>query len=192
MELFTPRLNLREFRESDFVPFRELEAHPATYHYESIHPDEAATRVYLEKAQSDALKTVRTRYRFAVSIRPNDEVRGRVTLALINDSIREWEIGWALHPDFWGKGIATEAARHLLEFAITDLKAHRVVAFSHAQNTASIRIMKKIGMQQEGLLRETRLWNGAWSDEVVFSILDRQWDAVRLCWLLAHPPGFEG
>jgi len=54
-----------------------------------------------------------------------------------------------------------------------------VAAFSHAQNTASLRIMKKIGLQQEGLLRETRLWNGAWSDEVVFSTLDRQWGGVR-------------
>jgi len=101
MELLTPHLTLREFRESDFVLFRELEAHPKTYRFESARPDDAQIRAYLENAQSDALQTPRTRYRFAVIIRPSDEVRGRVTLALINDSIREWEIGWALHPYFW-------------------------------------------------------------------------------------------
>ena len=175
MELITPRLTLCEFRETDFASFRELEAHPATYYYEPACPDETATRKYLENALADARQTPRARYRFAVTIRPAEEVRGRVTLALMNDSIREWEIGWAIHPADWGKGFAVEAAHRLLEFAFTDLGAHRAVAFSHAQNTASFRVMQKLGMQQDGLLRETRFWRGTWSDEVVFSILEREW-----------------
>jgi ribosomal-protein-alanine N-acetyltransferase len=179
MELLTPRITLREFRESDFALFRELEAYPETYRFESAHPDTAQTRAYLEKAQSDVLQTPRTRYRFAVSIRPADEVRGRVTLSLMNAFIREWEIGWAIHPDEWGKGFAVESSRRLLDFAFSDLCAHRVVAFSHAQNTASLRVMKKLGMQQDGHLRETRLWRGSWSDEVIFSILEREWLVVR-------------
>lgn len=178
MELFTPRLILREFRESDFAIFRELETHPETYRFESAHPDDAQIRAYLEKAQADGLQTPRTRYRLAVTICPADEVRGRVTLALMNDSIREWEIGWAIHPDEWGKGFAVEAAQRLLEFAFADLGAHRVVAFSHAQNTASLRVMQKLGMQQDGLLRETRPWRGVWSDEVVFAILEREWPGI--------------
>ena len=175
MELLTPNLILREFRERDFAIFRELEARPETYHFESAHPDDEQVRAYLEKAQSDGLQTPRTRYRLAVAVHPADEVRGRVTLALMNDPIREWEIGWAIHPAEWGKGFAVEAAQRLLEFAFTDLGAHRVVAFSHAQNAASLRVMQKLGMQQDGLLRETRPWRGAWSDEVVFSILEREW-----------------
>ena len=57
-----------------------------------------------------------------------------------------------------------------------ELKAHRVVAFSHAENIASLRVMRKLGMQQEGLLRETRLWQNRWSDEVVYAILDHEWN----------------
>lgn len=176
MELITPRLILREFRESDFGAFRELEAHPETYRYETTRPSEQKTKEYLEKAQLDASQLSRTRYRLAVTSPLKDYVFGRVTLGLNNDSIREWEIGWAIHPAEWGKGIATEAAGCLLDFAFTELKAHRIVAFSHAENTASLRVMRKLGMQQEGLLREMRLWQGQWNDEVVYSILDREWD----------------
>ena len=175
MELITSRLTLREFKESDFALFRELEAHLKTYYYESTFPDEAATREYLKNAQVDALQTPRTRYRFAVNLRPDDEVRGRVTLALMNDSIQEWEIGWAVHPAEWGKGIAVEAARRLMEFAFVELHAHRIVAFCHAQNAASLRVMEKLGMQKDGHLRETRRWQGEWADETVFSILEREW-----------------
>ncbi len=174
MELFTPRLTLREFRDADFSLFRELEAHPATYYYESACPDEPAAQKYLENAQMDALQTPRIRYRFAMTIRPVDSVCGRITLSLMNPSIREWEIGWALHPDWWGRGLATEAAFRVLEFAFHELGVHRVVAFSHAQNTASLRVMQKLGMRQEGLLRETRQWQGGWANEVVYAILERE------------------
>ena len=175
MEFITSRLTLREFKESDFVLFRELEEHPKTYYYESTFPDEAATRKYLKNAQVDALQTPRTRYRFAVTLRPDDEVRGRVTLALMNDSIQEWEIGWAVHPTEWGKGIAVEAARLLMEFAFVELHAHRIVAFCHAQNAASLRVMEKLGMQKDGHLRETSRWQGRWADETVSSILEWEW-----------------
>lgn len=175
MELLTPRINLRDFRETDFASFRKLETHPATYHFEPACPDEPATRKYLENALADARQTPRTRYRFAVTMPPTDEVLGRVTLSLQNDSIREWEIGWAIHPDYWGRGFATEAARRLLGFAFADLHVHRVVAFSHVGNVASIRVMERLGMCRDGLLRETRQWQGGWADEVVFSILEREW-----------------
>ncbi len=176
MRFLTPRLILREFCETDFDLFCELERHPETYHYETASPNAERTREYLQKAQQDALQPLRTRYRLAVTIQPCDDVRGRVTLALLNDSIREWEIGWAIHPQDWGKGIATEAAKCLLVFAFAELQAHRVVAFSHAENAASLRMMGKRGMQQDGRLRETRLWHDQWSDEVVYSILDHEWN----------------
>jgi RimJ/RimL family protein N-acetyltransferase len=175
MELITPRLTLREFIESDFILFRELESHPETYRFESTRPDADSTQNYLDQAQADASQTPRVRYRLAVTLRPADEVRGRATLTLLNDSIREWEIGWAIHPYWWRQGLATEAAQRLLKFAFHDLRAHRVVAFSHAQNAASLRVMEKLGMHQEGHLRETRRWQGGWADEVVFSILGREW-----------------
>lgn len=173
MELLTSRLTLREFRADDFDSFRELESYPSTYYYESACPDESAIQKYLESAQSDALQTPRIRYRFAV-VFLDDKVRGRGTLTLMNASIREWEIGWAIHPEFWRQGLATEAAEYLLAFAFHDLRAHRVVAFSQSENLGSIRIMEKLGMQQEGLLRETRRWQDSWVDEVVFSLLDRE------------------
>jgi len=174
MRLLTPHLILREFCETDFGSFRELEAHPETYRYETTSPGEERTRDYLQKAQQDALQSPRTRYRLAVTCLGQAHILGRVTLGLNNDSIREWEIGWAIHPAEWGKGIATEVAQCMLNFAFAQLNAHRVVAFSHAENTASLRVMQKLGMKQEGLLRETRLWQGRWSDEVVYSILDRE------------------
>jgi RimJ/RimL family protein N-acetyltransferase len=102
-------------------------------------------------------------------------VIGQVSLSLNFSDIKEWEIGWKVHYKYWGNGYATEAAKRVLAFAFQDLHAHRVVAFCNVQNAASVRVMSKIGMLQDGRLRETRWWNGSWQDEFVYAILDRDW-----------------
>ena len=60
----------------------------------------------------------------------------------------EVEIGWHLHPDVWGRGIATEAATRVLGHA-SDLP--RIVAVTHPDNEASQRVARRLGMRDEGL-----------------------------------------
>jgi RimJ/RimL family protein N-acetyltransferase len=59
------------------------------------------------------------------------------------------EIGWRLGRPFWGRGIATEAARAALHFAMTDRALDRVVSVHQIGNRASERIMIKLGMHQD-------------------------------------------
>ncbi len=66
----------------------------------------------------------------------------------------------------------------MLELAFGALGAHRVEAYCNANNHASVRVMEKLGMQRDGHLRETRWWNGAWADEFVYSILEREWQGL--------------
>ncbi|MBP89272.1 MAG: GNAT family N-acetyltransferase [Planctomycetaceae bacterium] len=58
------------------------------------------------------------------------------------------EIGWRLAPEYWGKGLATEAARAVLKHGIETLGFQRVIATVQAANVASIRIIEKLGMTQ--------------------------------------------
>lgn len=58
------------------------------------------------------------------------------------------EIGWRLHPDFWGKGYATEAASACLDYARRKLKFREVYSFTSLPNERSQRVMQKIGMSR--------------------------------------------
>lgn len=60
----------------------------------------------------------------------------------------EVEIGWHLHPDVWGRGIATEAATRVLGHAAN---LPRVVAVTHPDNEPSQRVARRLGMRDEGL-----------------------------------------
>jgi [ribosomal protein S5]-alanine N-acetyltransferase len=66
-------------------------------------------------------------------------------------STGEIEIGWWLAQDCWGKGLATEAARCVLQYGFEQFHFPRVIAIAHPDNIASLNIMKKLGMKFERL-----------------------------------------
>lgn len=74
-----------------------------------------------------------------------------VMLKVVSLPSRQMEIGWSLHPDYTGRGIATRAAAALLELAF-DLGAHRVVAELDEENRASAGVAERIGMHLEATL----------------------------------------
>lgn len=69
------------------------------------------------------------------------------------DSLRSnpLEIGWRLHPDFWHKGLATEAAHRMAAFAFGTFPIQELVAVRDPENVDSGRVMDRIGMRFRGL-----------------------------------------
>ena len=78
----------------------------------------------------------------------NGEIIGGVNLERFEET-RNYEIGWTIRKDQRGKGFATEAAKALIDHAFEVLKADRVQAHCDSRNTASEKVMKKLGMTLE-------------------------------------------
>ncbi len=175
MELRTPRLRIREFIEGDYLALRDMDTKAEFNLYERELATEADTRQSLEESLTSQREIPRSTYRMAITIPPSDVVKGVINIHSQNARIREWEVGWAVHPDEWCKGYATEAARQVIGWAFLTLNIHRVVAFCHADNAASVKVMQKLGMKQDGRLRETRWLNGCWWDECVYAVLESEW-----------------
>jgi ribosomal-protein-alanine N-acetyltransferase len=77
-----------------------------------------------------------------------------------------------LRRDYWGNGFGTEAAQAIVDFGFDVLGLHRIWATASPENLGSIRVLEKIGMIQEGILRQNLLVRGNWRDSVLFSILE--------------------
>jgi len=77
------------------------------------------------------------------------------------------EIGWWLTPHHWGRGLGSEVAHAILQFAFGTAKLRRVVAIAHPENVASIRIMQKMGMMFRGLVLRSELGLGGRDMEIV-------------------------
>jgi len=85
------------------------------------------------------------------------------------------ETGYELHPAFWGKGIISEALRVMISFAFSaqDLfPVHRIEALVEPGNTASIRVLEKLGFLCEGVRREFGFWKGHYQDVYLYALLN--------------------
>jgi RimJ/RimL family protein N-acetyltransferase len=116
----------------------------------------------------------------AAADRPRpDRVIGDVMIRLVAADHARLEIGWVVHPDFQGRGLAAEAAAAALDVAFGRLVAHRVEAHLDARNAASARLCERLGMRHEATLREERWSGGEWEDSAVYGMLRREWRALR-------------
>lgn len=91
---------------------------------------------------------------------------------------RAAQIGFAFLRSVWGRGIGTEATRLALAFGFDDLGLHRVWAARSPLNEASARLLAKLGMQDEGRIRDHIHKAGKWRDSITSSILEDEWRAT--------------
>jgi ribosomal-protein-alanine N-acetyltransferase len=99
---------------------------------------------------------------------------GLCGLAVDRDGL-QGEAWYLLDPDYWGKGLTTEAVRQLLSFGFSQLKLHRIWATCLPQNPASARVLKKLGMRREGYLRKHLRIHGQWQDCFLYAMLREEW-----------------
>ena len=81
------------------------------------------------------------------------------------------EIGYVFHPDFGGRGYATEAVAEVVRFGFVALKLHRIEARYIKGNDRSCKLMERLGMKFEGERREAMLVKGAYRTVGMYSIL---------------------
>lgn len=85
------------------------------------------------------------------------------------------EIGYDLHPNFWGQAYMTEALTAVLSHGFETMKLNRIEALVAIENERSIHLLQKLGFKQEGLLRDYFYLNGKFHDHYLFSLLHREW-----------------
>jgi RimJ/RimL family protein N-acetyltransferase len=188
--LYTPRLVLRPFVASDAPRVRELagDHRVAAFTLRIPHPyPEGAAEAFIA---SHAAAADKGNYHFAITLAgtrtPGREfdlgdtghLVGTVALTTVgNPEDASAELGYWIGVPYWNKGFATEAARALLAFGFRARGFHRIAAMHFAENTASGRVMQKLGMLREGVLRHAAYKEDQWRDLVVYSLLENEWNA---------------
>jgi ribosomal-protein-alanine N-acetyltransferase len=108
---------------------------------------------------------------FAITLKRDGGLVGTVGLREIDPEHAQAEMGFWIGVEWWGQGYATEAARAVVGFAFDTLKLNRVCAHHMVRNAASGRVLEKVGLKPEGLLRQrVRKW-GVFEDVRICAIL---------------------
>jgi RimJ/RimL family protein N-acetyltransferase len=149
-ELTTPRLILRRWREDDLDALAAMNADPEVMRYVGDGSVRDRQQTAAGLAQVEREWDERGYGLFAVEVRESGRLAGWVGLAVpafLPEVLPAVEIGWRLGREFWGAGIATEAARVVLRFGFDDRGLDRIISIRHVDNRASGRVMDKLGLR---------------------------------------------
>jgi RimJ/RimL family protein N-acetyltransferase len=167
----TTRLRLRPYSDADIaelVPLVGAREVAATT-LRIPHP-------YTVQDAKDFLVRIRngTETRLAITLLSDARLIGGVGLRFAFDH-QHAELGYWIGVPYWGKGYATEAAEAMLRYGFETLKLHRIFASHFQDNTASGRILVKLGMRYEGCQRKHyRKWD-QFVDSELYGILRQEW-----------------
>ncbi len=174
----TERLIVREFTAQDLPNLLRFVDDPTQLSYMMF---SLATRAeaerFLELALGTQLEENRVEWHLAVEAKADGGSRfvGCVDIMGEPDNPHEAELGYFFLREAWGNGYAVEASRVAIDFAFRELGLHRVWGKCHADNTGSARVMEKLGMGLEGIMREHYWMRDHWRSSRLYAVLDREW-----------------
>ncbi|GII05543.1 GNAT family N-acetyltransferase [Planobispora takensis] len=175
----TERLLLRPYTPDDLEAMYAFQSLPEVTRYLYWGPrDREQVRQALEiKLSQTQLLEEGQALALAAEVADTGEVIGDGLLFWHSRVHRSGEIGYVFHPGHHGKGYATELGRVLLRLGFEGLDLHRITGRLDARNTASARVLERLGMRREAHLVENEWVKDQWTDELVYAILRREWQA---------------
>jgi ribosomal-protein-alanine N-acetyltransferase len=119
---------------------------------------------------------------FAVVPDGYDTAVGLFQVRQLDPTFQTAEWGFAIAPEFWGRGLFTSGAALVVEFAFEVVGARRLEARSAVQNGRGNGALRKIGAVQEGILRKSFLRGGKLYDQALWAIVDEDWYRAKAVW----------
>lgn len=175
-EIQTERLLLRRYRYSDVD---DVYAYAKLPHWGKYLPVPAP----YQRSDAEAfiaqhmLKDQDKENQWAIEL--DGQVVGGIDFNFMTDGYEIAEFHWSIAPFCWGKGMMTEAATAVRDQAFNTVpNLHRVQSFCEVHNIGSWRVMEKIGMLQEGVMRLNYKRHDTWVDTVRYAILRQEWKRI--------------
>jgi len=166
------RLILRSFRADDVDAMAQLFANPDFMRFSlGVFTERKQTVAFIEKVMGWDRAGIPSQ--FAVVPRGEERIVGYCGFFQHPEVPGEIEIGYRLHPDYWNRGLISEAARAVRNHAFADLKLPRVISLIHPENIPSRRVAEKNGMKVEKEIT----FRGF--PTLVYAITREQWLAQR-------------
>ena len=181
VELLTPRLALRRLAPSDAEAMFEYRSRPDVARFQTWEPQSLEqVHSFVEGLLNVEPDTPGAWFQLAITLQESGLLIGDCGLHFLAEETRQAEVGITLAPTYQGKGYATEALEAVLDYLLVTLGKHRVCATVDPRNQPSVTLLKRVGMRQEAHLRESLWFKGAWADDLIFAVLEREWMSRKM------------
>ncbi|WP_158800173.1 GNAT family N-acetyltransferase [Pedobacter sp. L105] len=176
--IITERLILRRPKETDLKDFLAYRNDAENLKFQPIQPINEETALSFLKKQMLIDEEKETGWvMFALELKDTHQMIGEVGIYISPDDKSTSDLGWSVFKDEQGKGYAAEAASALLDYAFKLRRLNRVTASCVSTNTASLQLMKRLGMHREVDRTHHQYINGICYDEYIYAISCEEWSA---------------
>ena len=171
-KIATDRLELRPFSISDIKPLTEIAndpsiadsmisiPHPYTIQY---------AKQWIKKAEKKMSADIA--YIYAISLKEDKRLIGAIELRTIEREHLQAELSFWIASEWQGRGYATEAAKAMIKFGLNTLGLNRIYAHHMLRNRLSEKVLKKIGMSHEGIMKQRVIKWGIFEDVGFYAII---------------------
>ena len=175
--LETERCVLRAVMLEDAPAIFQMMSDPRVTRYIGQQPMDSPEKAVERVRKFQSLFDEQSAIPWAVVSHENRQLIGTCVFWNIDHPNYRTEIGYILSPQWWGKGLMTEAVAAVLNFGFTRMGLHSIEAQTDPENAASRRVLEKLGFVQEGHFREYYYdpAEDRFADKVVFSLLKSAW-----------------
>ena len=171
--IVTSRLVLAPLAESDAARLFQYRSDPSVSRFQFFEPESVEdARRFIVAGLSEAAGW----QQLGIRLKDGDVLAGDLGFLFPAEQPHQAEIGVTVAPDHQRRGIGIEAVHGLLGHLFGVLGAHRVFASVDPRNAASMALLGRAGMRQEAHFRESLWFKGEWVDDVVFAILESEWE----------------
>lgn len=173
----TKRLTLRSIGIDDVDDIFEFSSDPEVAHHMTweVNRTKSETLLFINFVL-EGYKTG-TSADWAIVEKIRQKVIGTCSFVDWSNEHRNAVLGYVINRSYWGNGYAAEAASELLKYGFNTLQLNRIEAHCDIDNLASEKVMKKLGMSFEGLLRQNQYIKGAFRDTKIYRILQEDYSA---------------
>ena len=169
--LQTERLTLRAFTIDDAPQLFLIRSSPLAMQYMDSTPFTElaqAEKFTLEKIKD---RTEKKGISWAITLKGNDKLIGDIAYWSISAKNHRAEVGYSLLPQHWGKGYMSEALRAVIDWGFEKLALHSIEADINPHNTASRKLLLKMGFKKEGYFNEDYYFDGKFLDSELYGLL---------------------
>lgn len=175
--LRSKRFMFRQFEMSDAAFFFSLRSNPLVMEFMDTYSIQTVEEAELKINDMNKDFTEHKGIVWLILDKVSSAKIGYITIwHIVQEHVRA-EIGYALDPKYWGKGMMTEACNCVLQYAFESLGLHSVEAVVNEGNLRSIGLLNKLGFVKEAHFRENYLFEGRFLDSIVYSMLETDFKA---------------
>ena len=175
--LHTERLILRKIDDDDLPVFFKMRTDEAVMKYiDRPRPQNIEElKPFMEQIKTGIAENKDLAW--AITLKDSPEMIGQIGFWRNEPANHRGEVGYMLRPQYFGKGIASEALAAVLKYGFNKMNFHSIKGGVAPENAASIHVLEKAGFVKEAHFRQDYFFNGQFLDSAIYCLLKADWEA---------------